>query len=239
MWDARTGYATRSTTHFQGKIACNTLACNADNVFAFFGDGCIMKYSLAEDGISLKAEGDFIKKKGSFLSVIATEEHLYVLYNDKSLEVLNIADYETVAAFDQPTIGNDHQINAMTLVKNESWNKNELWVSDSKGHIHFLEADTLKVIEYKTIEGKEVKTVYGHAGLCMAGNHDHTLVSIGDVKGHITTINTTTRDQVAYTAYHKNKVYDLAYSADDTHIYSIGQDKLSYLVNSANPDVKR
>lgn len=55
------------------------------------------QYSL--DGECLKTvRDDFCKKHSSILHMVASENHVYVLYNDKSLEVLKADAIDQVVA---------------------------------------------------------------------------------------------------------------------------------------------
>ena len=47
-------------------------------------------------GQLVPVRGDFIKKHSSVMTMTATEEHIFVLYNDKSLEVLKASNNEEV-----------------------------------------------------------------------------------------------------------------------------------------------
>ena len=170
--------------------------------------------------------------------MVASESHVYVLYNDKSLEVLK-AD-----AIDQ-VVAKTTQMKDLGAAKGELTGlayceaKNEVWVSDVQGFVHILDGSTLAAVKPES-EAIELKTVYGHPATFIAHSKDRgSLMAVGDTKGYVTVFDTETRSQKFYTAFHKNKVMDLHFTEDGAWLFSVGFDKLSFLTNIAAPATAR
>ena len=103
--------------------------------------------------------------------MIATETMVYILYSDKSIQIVKADDIHQMVA-ENKSAG---EIVCMALAGSQ------LWVSDNKGFVHILNADTLKAEE-----GEGIKTVYEHPAVSMASSADGSLVAVGDTKGYVT-----------------------------------------------------
>jgi len=172
---------------------------------------------------------EFYKKHISAKHILATEDLVYVLYNDKSIQILKASHVGTtlVEKMGLKLEGNA-EVSSMAL------HGKELWVSDNKGNVHILDADTLMPKEIET----PLKTVYGHPAISMAASTEASLVAVGDAKGYVTFFSTESRQQTTYSAYHKNKVIDMQFTQAGDHLFSVGQEKISFLVNTKEPKNK-
>jgi len=107
---------------------------------------------------------DFIKKDSSVIAMQATEEHVYVLYNDKSMEILQAAGVNLSVA-KVPKMKDlgaaAGELTSMVLCNGE------IWVSDNKGFVHILDGGSLALVKPEA-EAVELKTCYGHPSTCMA-----------------------------------------------------------------------
>lgn len=88
---------------YKHKIGINALTSNSKYVYSGAGDQTMMVYSMEEcadqPGLSLKSVlPDFIKKHSSVISLLATDDILYVLYSDKSIQALKADNIEEVVA---------------------------------------------------------------------------------------------------------------------------------------------
>ena len=142
--------------------------------------------------------------------MIATDTFVYALYTDKSIQILKADDIHQMVS-ENKTAG---EIVCMALAGTQ------LWVSDQKGLVHILNADTLKLEE-----GEELKTVYGHPAVSMASSADGSLVAIGDTKGYVTVYDVASRSQKSYFSLHQNKILETQFTADN-RVATIGFDKL-------------
>jgi len=234
VWDVATGLAKRASTQFKHKISVCALTCNSKFVYSASGDGSMGHFEIV-DGALKPVIKEFIKKNGTVLTMTASDEHLYVLYHDMSLEILKADDISKEVA----KVG---QLKNLGVAKGEIASiahvsaKNELWVSDIKGFVHILDATTLA-----PVEDVELKTVYGHPAVSMAScnNEESSLIALGDKNGYITVFDANTREQKFYTSLHKNKVTDLQFSPDGAHLFSVGFDKNTYLCNVSTPTSSR
>ena len=156
----------------------------------------MMQFSIHhETGEESKTEGPYlksmkdtiVKKKSSVSHMVATEQHVYVLYSNSSFEILNAENIEEVVK----SVGNMGDIVSFAL----SANKKEIWACDKKGFIQIFSSEDLSKID----AGKEIKTVYGHPGLSMGSSNDGgSMIVVGDVKGYTTVFDTASREQKFY-----------------------------------------
>ena len=171
----------------------------------------MMAYTL-DDGHLKSQYEEFVKKGSSILKMVATEELLYVLYNDRSIEILKADDIkQSVASI--KSVDGAKDIVAMALAKNQ------LWVSDKDGMVFVLAADTLA----KETDG--LKTVYGHQAMSMAASADGSLVAIGDTKGYLTLFDCESRSQKSYQANHQNKILEIEFTGDG-RVVTVSFDKM-------------
>ena len=168
----------------------------------------VMQFSMGENG--LESVGELKKKHSSVFQMIATETMVYTLYTDKSIQIVKADDIHQMVA-ENKTAG---EIVCMALAGSQ------LWLSDTKGLVHILNADTLKAEE-----GDEIKTVYGHPAVSMASSADGSLVAVGDTKGYVTLYDVASRSQKCYFALHQNKVLETRFTSDN-RVATIGFDKL-------------
>jgi len=74
----------------------------------------------------------------------ATEKKVYVLYEDKSIEILNADDISQ-------SILKINRLNNLGVSKGDFTSlsvinsKNEVWLGDSKGFIHILDSNSLEI----------------------------------------------------------------------------------------------
>lgn len=155
--------------------------------------------------------------------MIASEDKLFMLYNDRSLEIAKAEDMkESIHSVKQ--VEGTKEIVAMAHVAS----KNELWVGDKDGLVYILSADTLQV------QAEPLKTVYGHPVMSMASSSDG-LVAIGDTKGYVTVVESETRAQKCYYALHKNKVLEIQFTADGKSLVTLSFDKVLCVASVDTP----
>lgn len=100
---------------------------------------------------------------------------VYVLYNDKKIEVLKADNVSTVLVETKPLkLKSGGEVTAFTIAGNE------LWVGDNKGFVYILDSATLAMSDV------ELKTVYGNPVVSVSASHNHALVAVGDSKGYLT-----------------------------------------------------
>jgi WD40 repeat protein len=215
-WNPDTFEASRAQGIYKLPIQVQALACNSSFVYAASGDMNVLQFSVDYNGLS--SVGELKKKHSSVLQFIATESMVYALFTDKSIHILKADDvHQTVA--ENKTAGD---IVGMALAGSQ------LWVADSKGFVHILNADTLK-----PEEGDELKTVYGHPALSVASSADGSLVAVGDTKGYVTVFDAASRSQKSYFALHQNKVIEIHFTQDN-RVATLGFDKLLCIGNLEN-----
>ena len=96
----------------------------------------------------------------------------------------------------------------------------ELWIGDNKGFIHCLDGQSLALKG----DQQEIKTHYGHP--CHSMTSSAELVAVGDAKGYTTIYDAASKENKQYFSIHNNKVLQLHFSADGSHILSLGFDKI-------------
>jgi len=149
-----------------------------------------MSYSinLSGEGSILTSNIDaVVKKKASVTHMVATDEHLYVLYSNSSFEILSAADVNQVVKA-SANLGD-----VTTFALNSG--KKEIWGCDKKGAILIFNAEDLSKVD----PGKEIKTIYGHPGLSIAASPDGgSIMAVGDAKGYTTIFDGASGDQKHY-----------------------------------------
>jgi len=148
----------------------------------------------------------------------ASEENVWVLFNDFSIEVLDANDINNVVASRKPgSVGsNDASIVGITVLSA----RKEIWVADNKGFAHVLDGLTLE-----PIETPEIKTEYGYPGNSIGSSDDGNHVAIGDTKGTVTLFDAEKREKKWYVKAHKNKSAQIKFTSDNEHMVSLGLDK--------------
>lgn len=138
----------------------------------------------------------------------ASEEHLWILFNDLSLEVLDANDINTVVARREPgNIGsNGAAIVGITVLAT----RKEIWIADNKGFAHVLDAASLE-----PVETAEIKSEYGHPGNSIGSSADGNYVAIGDTKGILTMFDAEKREKKWYVKAHKNKSAQIRFTPDN------------------------
>lgn len=95
FWSVETGEAQRPTSQMRHKIQALTVCTNSNNVYTSSQDST-MGHFVYSDGTLKPARDEMVKKHFSIKTMTATDEHVYVLYNDKSIEVLKADDVSSV-----------------------------------------------------------------------------------------------------------------------------------------------
>jgi WD40 repeat protein len=101
--------------------------------------------------------------------------------------------------------------------------------------IHIFDSNNVNLFS----SDKEIKTCYGHPVHSMASSPDGKYIAVGDTKGYVTVLNSETREQVFYTAHHNNKMLNVEFTADSSHIVALGFDKKISLVPIEDNKSKR
>jgi ligand-binding sensor domain-containing protein len=125
--------------------------------------------------------------------MIATEDKVYVLYLNKSFEVLKAEDIEAVEA-------RSDNVGEMSSFAVDSA-RNEIWMADDKGGLFVFDGSTLNKIELE----KDIKTQYGHPAISMAFSNG--VLAVGDTKGYVTMVDCAAREIKSYFAHHSNKIF--------------------------------
>ena len=159
----------------------------------------------------------------------ADENHLYILFSDKSMEKVSVTNLEEVVA-------KTDKLNSLGAKKGEAVDIavfcDILYVADNKGFVHrFNSGDLTPVAE------DVFKSVYGHACHSVAASADGKFVACGDVKGNTTIFDAESAAQVSYAAYNKNKILALDFTPDSKRIMAVGFDATSYVCECENTKV--
>lgn len=161
-----------------------------------------MQYSY-DSGVLTSKYPEIFKKSSSVIQMIASEDKLFMLYSNRSIEIAKAEDMkESLLTVKQ--VEGTKEIQAMALCAA----KNELWVGDKDGLVYILSADTLEKVQ------EPLKTVYGHPVMSMASSSDG-LIAVGDTKGYVTLFEAESRAQKCYYSNHKNKVIEMEFTADN------------------------
>ena len=112
--------------------------------------------------------------------------------------------------------------------------RGEIWACDNKGFVHVLSMSTLE-----PVETPEIKTEYGYPGNCIGSSPDGNWVSVGDTKGTVTLFEAEGRTKKWYVKAHKNKSMIIKFTPDNTHMCSLGMDKMFMMYNVENEKSKR
>jgi len=173
-------------------------------------------------------DSTLIKKDNEITQMVATEEYLYVLYADKTIEALkadNIA--ESVAKSDKlDSLGGKGEVTAFTYCEVN----NELWIGDNKQSIHIFDAVTLK-----KKEDVDLATEYGHPVSMMAASNDKGKVVVaGDKNGYVTVFDAETKSKKCYLAYNSKRITNLEFSKDDSLLCTLSIDKMLTIGNLEN-----
>ena len=209
MWNSETGEASRPSGIFKHKIVIQSICTNSENVYSGSGDQHMGHFKLVDGALQSVA---LVKKTSSILKMIATDTAVYVLYTDKTMEMLSAGNIEESLA------KTEKMEKAVTFTYSEELD--EIWVGDNKGFIEILDG---KSIAPKP-EAAEIKTQYGHP--CHSMTSSGGLVAVGDTKGYISIIGGKDRANQSYFSIHNSKVLDLHFSADNSQILSLGFDKI-------------
>ena len=166
------------------------------------------------------AHPDFVTKDFSAQKMIATEDVVFILSGDKKIEVVNAKDIaETIKKTDDKIagLGPEKKGEAVTfcLVGNE------MWVGDSKGFITVFDPETLAPKE----DIEPMKTKNGDPCVSIASSLDGSVVAVGDSKGYTTVFDSASRERKLFMANGRNKVLDMQFHSNGTHVISLGFDK--------------
>ena len=107
--------------------------------------------------------------------MVADASHLYILFNDKSMEKVSVDNIEEVVAKTEKLAGLGGAKGEATTI---AVCGDILYIGDNKGFIHkFNSGDLTPVAE------DAFKSVYGHPVHSVAASPDGKYVACGDVKG--------------------------------------------------------
>lgn len=130
------------------------------------------------------------------VQLVCSEEFVYALNSDKSLEKLNAEDWSAPAIVKSVKAPGAGALTALAL------HGNELWVGDDAGGVYVLDADTLEplqhdgaLIELKTEKGKGVQSMAVSASYVASGGTD----------GVVTVYDRAARTKKCYFPVHNHK----------------------------------
>ena len=86
-WDTETGLASRPSGIYKHKIVIQALCSNSENIYSGSGDMHMGHFKFSNGQFESVA---LVKKASSIGSMIATNSVVYVLYNDKTLEMAQV-----------------------------------------------------------------------------------------------------------------------------------------------------
>jgi WD40 repeat protein len=226
IWNPKTSHASRPPTDFRSKISVSALACNSTKLYVAFADQNIGQYSLDQDGKCESMIAGFLKLESNVQRIEATDD--IVVYLTRSGQKLVKADVSDITKVLKEV--DTGEISGFTIVSGS----NDIWTCTDKGTISVIDQEFTK-----KEEDKEMKTWYGHPATSIISSPDGKWVAVGDKNGYVTLFSTETYEKVWYTAYHKNRVIDLKFTQDSEQLYTLGFDKLSFLVSVADSKSKR
>lgn len=220
-WNPADGSATRPIGTFKLKITISTIKCNSKFVYAACNDNTLMALKMSDTDNTLASIDDTMTKKDSNIAqMIATEEILYILYTNKTIEAVK-ADLitEIIAKSDKlDSLGGKGEATAMGLCTVNG----ELWIGDKQGKIHIFDATTLKLKEEC-----DLATEYGKEVSMFASSNDKgKLMAVGDKDGYVTFFDAETKVKKNYVAFNSKKIIAMEFIKDDSQICSLSIDKM-------------
>ena len=170
-------------------------------------------------------DSTLVKKDCEIMQMLATEQFLYVLYADKTIEALKAENIAEVAAKSDKldSLGGKGEVSAFTFCEVN----NELWIGDNKQSIHIFDADTLKKKEDSTLA-----TEYGHPVTMMAASNDKgKIIVVGDKNGYVTVFDAENKAKKNYLAYNSKRIANLEFTKDDAFLCTLSIDKMLTIGN--------
>lgn len=224
-WNVATGMANRPTALYRHKVPVTCLASNSKYVYSGAGNSTLMAYEMKEmadlqPGLSMvPVLNEFCGKHASPALMQATESLLYIMYFDKSMQILKADNIEECVA-ESPKLEEVGEAKGKATCFAVCEARNEMIVCDNKGYAHIFDATTLAP------KGEAaMQTHYMKECISVAVSPDNTKFAVGDSKGYVTVFDMESRAKICYIYGHKSKVYNCEFTPDSEWCASFSQDQ--------------